>query len=725
MTKYQELLQGGPVLFEYDAKALIYMIGMVKEGSELATQCLVAMFNNNEYETSNDEDAVHIEALQQVQQKLLDVVLEFLSRCKCNKEFAKVIKNRKVGSVGGDLKSPSTWIELLISVSSISKDCHSQIIDNIGPLVSCMCNDTKRKFFGSNRHWHESILPFATLIEKLLLVEENFSKLSQHEGLFEKIIQWWFWKSHRPDITKEAESYRITVSTFDDYFFSPGNPEEMDEGFAPIVYLLCLWVVAILSIYAFMGGETVSLSAIELEQIETFLDNEIAFMVLEKVHAFEYERSETIFNDFDDVDVSYDFLSAGETISSVSNVGEDAVFHLIRCTRGSSDAKTWLEKLGTIPIVSRAYDPNCKVSLVGGVVRHIKKYGDSSYLSLLDDLIGYADCVDKDVITEMIGLGFDFDSSNYTSADADHVLRVISAMIMQSFEGGIEQPSDTRVAYAICAGLFEMVTNIITRFGDDQKSCERLCSTINSIMHNVYLLSFHKKTSKALSNKRNEIVYDLCRLEKHMIIVDDAGSISIFGISSGCEMTVRIVQSILDVTSTNCHYCNKFIERSEMKKCAACKRMCYCSEECQRNDWQIGTHEQECKNGKYLIPSYRTPEHNTSKRKDIEDNMLFSDIFNKHTEEVGQLLVAQDEESRSKSIVLLDLRQWPLIPKVVVGADYFTTPEDRAWFDRRSDQGQNCSDDKSTICIFSSPIFNGKENENMIIYQIYTLTRVK
>jgi len=59
---------------------------------------------------------------------------------------------------GGYLESPSTWIDILVSVSTYSESCHAQIIDSIGPLVKCMCNDTKRTFFGSNRHWHESIL---------------------------------------------------------------------------------------------------------------------------------------------------------------------------------------------------------------------------------------------------------------------------------------------------------------------------------------------------------------------------------------------------------------------------------------------------------------------------------------------------------------------------------------------------------------------------------------
>ena len=61
--------------------------------------------------------------------------------------------------IGGDLESPVVWVELLLSMTD-SSECHSQIIDNIGPLVSCMCDDIERKFFGSKKYWHEAITRF-------------------------------------------------------------------------------------------------------------------------------------------------------------------------------------------------------------------------------------------------------------------------------------------------------------------------------------------------------------------------------------------------------------------------------------------------------------------------------------------------------------------------------------------------------------------------------------
>ena len=81
-----------------------------------------------------------------------------------------------------------------------------QIAENIGPLVRCMCNDTKRLFFKSKKHWRESIGVFQKLIYNMTC---NFSRpteqdarkrvtetLLQHDGgiLLRSIVQWGFWE---------------------------------------------------------------------------------------------------------------------------------------------------------------------------------------------------------------------------------------------------------------------------------------------------------------------------------------------------------------------------------------------------------------------------------------------------------------------------------------------------------------------------------------------------
>ena len=85
---------------------------------------------------------------------VLSSVLNFLQRCE-DETFGEVM-----ASTGGDLATPSLWIQLLYKTSRIKEPSYIlQIANNIGPMVRCMCNDTRRLFFKSNKHWGESIVP--------------------------------------------------------------------------------------------------------------------------------------------------------------------------------------------------------------------------------------------------------------------------------------------------------------------------------------------------------------------------------------------------------------------------------------------------------------------------------------------------------------------------------------------------------------------------------------
>jgi len=129
-------------------------------------------------------------------------VFNFLKRCQ-DKSFHQVLS-----SVGGDLVTPSRWIKVLVFYVKSLDDhsCWLQIAESIGPLVSCMCNDTERLFFKSNSHWLDGIYAFAALILHLICKRGNkliTEAILQHDGLLESIIQWGYWDSGRPDIVKE------------------------------------------------------------------------------------------------------------------------------------------------------------------------------------------------------------------------------------------------------------------------------------------------------------------------------------------------------------------------------------------------------------------------------------------------------------------------------------------------------------------------------------------
>ena len=149
----------------------------------------------------------------------LAVVLGFLQRCE-DETLVQVMANKSgrtivcrhsvVNGVGGNLKSPSTWVKVLAKLVSMRPSCMLHIVDNVGPLIRCMCNDTERLFFGSNEHWGDSILPFVRLISNILRDQPKIEKKDvidavflQHEGLLRRIVQWGFWDEHRPDIVRE------------------------------------------------------------------------------------------------------------------------------------------------------------------------------------------------------------------------------------------------------------------------------------------------------------------------------------------------------------------------------------------------------------------------------------------------------------------------------------------------------------------------------------------
>ena len=82
---------------------------------------------------------------------VVPVVLDFLKRCE-DETFDDVIANAGKRGVGGDLISPVSWVSALLTAVSREPSCRIEIAQNIGPLVRCMCADTKRVFFNSKKH---------------------------------------------------------------------------------------------------------------------------------------------------------------------------------------------------------------------------------------------------------------------------------------------------------------------------------------------------------------------------------------------------------------------------------------------------------------------------------------------------------------------------------------------------------------------------------------------
>ena len=158
-----------------------------------------------------------------VQSGIVSTVLNFLGRCE-HETFNGVMAGAKgheftpngdlIYNVGGNLGSPSTWINILTRSVHLEPSCRLQIAENIGPLVRCMCNDMTRLFFKSNEHWSLGIVGFVDLVGHVLNVsnpnsvdEKAVNALLKHEGLLTSIVQWGFWgEQNRPDISQDLNS---------------------------------------------------------------------------------------------------------------------------------------------------------------------------------------------------------------------------------------------------------------------------------------------------------------------------------------------------------------------------------------------------------------------------------------------------------------------------------------------------------------------------------------
>ena len=125
---------------------------------------------------------------------LVKVVLDLLKNC--NDEAS--IRDASV--------MPSQWMHILLTADS--SECRVQIAEGMGPIISCLSNDTERKFFGHNKHWIYTypyyLRVVRTLVQDKASREETTAILMTHEGFVESIIHPMFWKSHRPDICKEV-----------------------------------------------------------------------------------------------------------------------------------------------------------------------------------------------------------------------------------------------------------------------------------------------------------------------------------------------------------------------------------------------------------------------------------------------------------------------------------------------------------------------------------------
>ena len=137
---------------------------------------------------------------------MIDVVLDLLQRC-TDEKFSDVLADigeeecaKEGGNGGGEnelLALPSVWVNVLLNTvchnnllnDAKMDDCRVLVAMNIGPLVQCMINDSKREFYQNNMMWHRCISYFPTLLQKITLTSETVPILLEYKGLADMVIQ--------------------------------------------------------------------------------------------------------------------------------------------------------------------------------------------------------------------------------------------------------------------------------------------------------------------------------------------------------------------------------------------------------------------------------------------------------------------------------------------------------------------------------------------------------
>ena len=579
----------------------------VGRGRDLQTRGLSVDIND-----LNQSSAMLEQVPGQIHKRSLPHVLNFLKRCE-DETFDQVLS-----SVGGDLFSPVIWIVVLIRAMEYEPGNSLQIAENIGPLVSCMCNDTERLFFKSNKLWRDGgIRSFVWLIRSLISNsmedKELLNALLQHDGLLGSIVQWSFWTDHRPDIVEEIGS------------------------------TTCGIVVK--------SGKT------------------ITRLLVNKIHQ--------------------------------GRNGEDL-------------PKNWLEKVGSTPIVSKAYDPTCMISYVEGMVHQMKTNGfDISDLQTFNQLIIGIDCVDKGVITETINLGFNF-ITDYKCA-----FSLALALIPMMRQGTGTELKDSLVAFAIRAGLIEIYMCFIDRFGGHDSFADEsyvvgitssLYSIIKHLLKDIHSVSLHQKTAKAIRSKRESIEKELVRLQQNTSITNN----------TKCRELLDMVSSILNLNGSYCCRCNKQLSKTEVKQCNGCHRMSYCSRACQKEDWLYG-HKQACCSsptmgqfrGRYIPKTTPENERTATKMKELETNLNMVQL---------KLLVDNSDtilsQARSLNIPLYDclvkfeLRDCPPTVSVYKYTKLYVTPEQIKKFEETRSK-------ENITCTYCTNWFGGDSEDRLVMQGFY------
>jgi len=372
----------------------------------------------------------------------------------------------------------------------------------------------------------------------------------------------------------------------------------------------------------------------------------------------------------------------------------------------SSTNKSLMQIIGITPIVNKEYDPSCLVSYTAGYIHQMKKGWKGHNIMPLVYLTGNLDYVDKEVIIEMIDYGL---NCKDCTCDKAMFWGLISKNVL---EDSNKEPNDTRVAFAVRAGIVEMLLNFTHRFGginfDDDDVKVQLFEYLGSVFHYIHQISLHQKTAKAIRSKKEIIENQLVCLELN---TDISGN-------TNYKKLLDMLRSTLNQSGSYCCRCNKALSKTEVMQCNGCGCMAYCSKACQKEDWLNG-HNLTCGisfsdnreglfQGRLLPGPMPGNERDAAKLDELELNMsmIQLNLFLNNTDTIIKQAKTLDIPLYD-CVVLFDLRECPSVVAVTTYTEYFDTyyhhvPEVK--------EGFEFSRSKENItCVYLSKLYINKE----------------
>lgn len=260
------------------------------------------------------------------------------------------------------------------------------------------------------------------------------------------------------------------------------------------------------------------------------------------------------------------------------------------------DQNKSLYEIGILPVVHEAYDPNCTVSFMLGIVDLLKKWKDRSdnkqicYYMLAE--FSVAGLVDADVISAVIDFGLKYAKDQYDEVQLPRIVYRLLFLPPSDPRSQGPVPNDARFAAAIRSGLLQLVLSMLTKFRNNPDASE----SFDLIVKGASVVSTHPKTAKALVAVHSKVETAMKKQDALELNTSSAINMRIYrNIGFIIDPDFKPIQRTRDEADepVKCFSCSKVLEQNDIKRCSKCRRAVYCSKGCQTAHWK--DHKKECK----------------------------------------------------------------------------------------------------------------------------------